>query len=277
MNKINTNRKERVWEIDAIRGALIFFVVVHHFYFVLSEACINTPFSNFDPHAFVARIDPLGFLFRIDGEGYIQHSYYKVIYDHTYSLGVDVFFIISGISCIFSRDNLKSGLRLLGGAAFISAFTMLLSVLTEDETQFIRFGALHCYAVCHLIWYFFLEEKSNKVVLFVAGVSLMIGYYLRSNPVYLDTFLLVPFGFHENGVTMRDYWPVFPMLGWFLIGVVMGKVLYSERVTRFPKQANRKWYRPLCFLGRYSGLIYCGHIVVYALAFIVIGHIFNLY
>ena len=107
--------------------------------------------------------------------------------------------------------------------------------------------------------------------------SLLIGYYLEKQAINTHIALLVPFGFFEYGAPMRDYWPVFPMLGWFLIGVILGRKFYSEKKSLFPNQMDQKWHRPLRFFGRHSGLIYCGHMVVYTLVFCSIGHIFNLY
>ena len=277
MRKQDSLTGKRVWEIDAARGALIFFVLLHHAYFTLAAACIDSPFVNLDAVPFVLKIDPLGFLFTVDESGSVHQSLYGKIYDLTYKSGVDLFFIISGISYKFSRNSFKNALRLLFGAAFVSGYTKLLELYTGDTLQFIRFGALHCYALCHLIYYYLLEKRSNKVLLLIAAVSFAVGYYLQINPVYSDLALLVPFGIPEKGVPYRDYWPIFPMLGWFLVGIVLGRKYYGKKISLFTKQEGKKWYKPLCFLGRYSGLIYCGHMVVYSLVFIGIGHIFALY
>lgn len=268
---------KRVWEIDALRGLLILCVLATHLYHTVDAFCIDG-YYNIDSYSYVNTTDPLHFWFDWGADGVIYKAFLpENVRDTWVKLGVDGFFVISGISCIFSRNKLKSGLRLLIGAAFVSIFTKLIGFYTGDETQFIRFGVLHCYAICHLIHYFALEDWSERNLLILAAISLIMGYYLRYNPIFSNSAFLVPFGIRENGVIHRDYWPVFPMLGWFLIGVVLGKWIYSEKKTRFPGQESRKWHRPLCFLGRYSGLIYCGHIVVYTLVFCGIGHIFNLY
>jgi len=228
--------------------------------------------------AYVNATDPLHFWFRLAADGsFVPGVVPEFIIKYIQPTVVDIFFIISGISYKFSRNNLRGGLRLLLGAAFISGFTKLLVLYTGDENQFIRFGALHCYAACHLIHYYFLEQRSNQTLLLAAAVSLILGYYLKHNPMYSNSALLTPFGIYEYGIYMRDYWPVFPMLGWFLIGIVLGRKYYSEKVSLFPKQEDQNWHKPLCFLGRHSGLIYCGHMVVYSLVFIGIGHIFALY
>lgn len=269
--------QKRIWEIDALRGLLMLCVLATHLYYTIDAFCVDG-YYNIDSYAYVNASDPLHFWFDWGTDGKIYRAFLPDIVRETWvKMGVDTFFIISGISYHFSRNNLYGGFRLLLGAAFISAFTKLVSIYSGEATQFIRFGVLHCYALCHLICYFLLENRSNKFLLFVAGISLALGYYLRTNPIYIDLPFLVPFGIRENGVYMRDYWPVFPMLGWFLIGIVLGRKFYSEKITRFPKLAEKRWHKPLQFMGRYSGLIYCGHMVVYTLVFCGIGYIFALF
>lgn len=272
----NSQKKPRVWELDALRGLLLIGLLITHIMACTEELCRNA-YNIFGnevgnaavPHLWLFSWNPKLMIWE---EAWITKFFRFIDYP-----AVCCFFIVSGISCVFSRNNFKSGLRLLTGAAFVSLFTWILTIVTGDKGQFIRFGALHCYALCHLIYYFLLEGKRDRVLLIVAAASLAFGIYLRFIPIQSEFALLVPFGIREYGAIHRDYWPVFPMLGWFLIGVVLGKRFYSKKETLFPGQADRKWHRPICFLGRYSGLIYCGHMVVYTLVFCGIGYIFDLY
>ena len=277
-SKSGMGKKKRVWEIDALRGALILLVLCNHLNITVENFCIDGGYKNFDSYAWVNITDPLHAWFDWSADGEIISSPVVVtLRKYLTDPVVGIFFVVSGISYKFSRDNLKNGFRLLCGAVFISVFTKLLTLYTEEKLWFIRFGVLHCYASCHFIYYFLLDKRSNKALLAIAMLSLVVGYYLKFNPVYSDLALLVPFGIREEGTLLWDYWPVFPMLGWFLIGVVLGRKYYGEKVSLFPTQGSKKWHKPLQFLGRHSGLIYCGHMVVYSLVFIGIGLIFNLY
>ena len=266
----------RIWEIDALRGYVILWVLIYHAYTAVYTMLINVDYTGINPLQLVQSFDPNSFFFKVSGNHVEKAAFYQFM-DVFHAPFVDLLFVISGISFHFSKNHLKNGFRLLAGAAFVSLFTWMLTIITGDKHQFIRFGVLHCYALCHLIYYFLLENRKTSILIFVAILSLAIGYYLKNNPISSDWALLVPFGIYENGAIQRDYWPVFPMLGWLLIGVILGKRFYSKKETLFPGQAARKWHRPLCFLGRYSGWIYCGHMVVYTIVFCGIGYFFDLY
>ena len=56
------------------------------------------------------------------------------------------------------------------------------------------------------------------------------------------------------------YFPLFPNLGFFLLGSLLGKRLYKNKVTLFPK-VNENFFliRFLTFCGRYSLFIYLLH------------------
>lgn len=270
--------QQRIWEIDAYRGLLIFLLLVTHLYFTVDEFCINGFYTKLDSYAFVNLVDPLHLWFDWGADGVIHKVFIpEDIRNILIRGGVVSFFIVSGVCCRLSRSNLHRGLKMLAGAFFISAFTKLLAVWTGDPTRFIRFGALHCYAYCHLIYYFLLEKRGDRTLLAVSVPVLAVGYYLRYHPTFSDFALLYPFGIYENGAAGSDYWPIFPMLGWMLLGVVLGRHLYQDRRSRFPESPAAGWTRPLQALGRHSGMIYIGHMLVYTAFFCGAGWLFHLY
>ena len=279
MSKVKTpeEKVQRVWEFDAWRGFLILAVLINHLNLTVNAFCING-YYHIDSSVWAAVSDPLGVWYSYDADGVLRSANWVLKLRETCTFpAVDSFFIISGVSCMFSKNNLKRALITLGAAAFVAAFTYGLSVWTGDGTRFIRFGVLACYAFCQLAYVYIFEKLDSKWLLLCVIPIFAIGYYLRYvgvQPTRLPIFYI--FGVPQLGDMSSDYWPVFPMLGWFLIGVVLGRKYYKEKKTLLPVPWAEKLTRPLQWLGRYSGIIYVSHIVVYTAVFCGIGYIFGL-
>ncbi|MCR5665054.1 MAG: DUF1624 domain-containing protein [Oscillospiraceae bacterium] len=270
--------QNRVWEIDALRGWMIFCVLDYHLSRCVEAFYVSGLFQNVDAVAFVRYYDPLHFWFRWNETTGWSIGILSENFIHCYLYGgVDVFFIISGISCMFSRNNLKRALVVFCAGGCIALFTKGLAIWTGDPSRFIRFGVLFCYAFCQFLYVFVFEKLKSKWLLLSVIPIFVIGYYLRYigvQPTRLPIFYI--FGVPQIGDQSSDFWPVFPMLGWFLIGVVLGRKYYKEKKTLLPFPKAEKFTRPLQWLGRYSGIIYVSHIVVYTALFCGIGYLFHL-
>lgn len=271
------NKIKRVWEVDALRGIMILLLLSYHLYYTMYAFCIDG-YYRIDSYAFANASDPLHFWWKWGEDGVIYMNFLTPFIREAWRvITVDTFFILSGISCMFSRNNLKRGLITLGAGAFIALFTKGLAIWTGDPTRFIRFGVLFCYAFCQLAYVFIFEKLENKWLLLSVIPIFAIGYYLRYVGVQatrLPIFYII--GVPQIGDQSSDFWPVFPMLGWFLIGVVFGRKYYPEKKTLLPSPAAEKLTKPLQWLGRYSGIIYVSHIVVYTAVFCGIGYLFHL-
>ena len=83
----------------------------------------------------------------------------------------------------------------------------------------------------------------------------------------VQSHLLFPFGFMYSGFSSSDYFPLLPHLGWYMLGAVLGRTVYRDKTTRFPKvPAQNGLVRFFCFCGRQSLWIYLAHQpVLYAL------------
>lgn len=269
--------KNRVWEIDALRGFMISCVIYSHIYYCVRAFCINGYYQSFDTIAFLRWFDPLHSMFSWDATGRVLDGFFVEatipILSRCY---VDAFFVLSGISCAFSRNNLKRAIKMLAGGFLVAAFTFYLWQWTGDPTRFIRFGALMCYACCQLIYVYFFEKRSNKTLLFAVIPIFIIGYFLRDHGIAINSPLLYPFGVGQIGDSSSDWWPILPMLGWFLIGVVIGRKYYSEKRLRLEITNAERLTRPYQFLGRHSGEIYIGHMVFLTAVFCGVGYLFGL-
>lgn len=266
----------RVWEIDACRGFRILTVLALHLYATVDEFCIDG-YYHIDSYRYVNLTDPLHIWFDWGADGVIYRSFLpEGILNAWCYFGIAILFIICGISCTFTKDPWRRILKLYAAGFFISAFTFGLYLFTGLENCFIRFGAIFCYAACLTIYHAFLEKKSDRFLILLAVPCLIAGYYIMFHPIYSYYPLLYPFGIREYGVKASEYFPIFPYLGWVLLGVVFGRRFYPERKSLLPFPKLEMISRPLQWAGRHSGAVYLAHIVIYPVVFLAIGYLFDL-
>ena len=83
----------------------------------------------------------------------------------------------------------------------------------------------------------------------------------------------MPIGFTIAGIpSQADYMPLFPWLGIFLLGCVIGRTCYKEKKTLFPSadKTMKAISRPVEFIGRHSLIIYLVHQpVVYGILYVI--------
>ena len=219
--------KQRIWELDALRGVMIWGVVLIHLLFdlryFLGIDVIKNPVLQYC-------VDRCGFLF----------------------------VILSGVSVTLGRRSIRRGLQVLGCGLLITAVTggmYLLRMANKD--LIIYFGVLHLLGVCMLLWPVF--KKLPPAALAVLGAGFVaLGVWLRT--VRVGTVWLLPLGLTFPGFSSGDYFPLFPHLGWFLLGAVLGKLVYKEKRSHFSqKSAESAPVRFFRFCGRHSIWIYLIH------------------
>ncbi len=229
--------KQRIWELDALRGLCILgMVAVHFVYDVVSVYRL----ADWDlPELFLL----------------VQNW------------GGVLFLLISGISVTLGRRHVKRGLIVFACGLICSAVTAGMYLLNfAGKGMIIYFGVLHCLGVCMLLWA--LARRFPIWLLGVLGVLLSAaGLYLRSLPGVSFPWLM-PLGLRPYGFISSDYFPLLPNFGYFLIGAFLGKTLYRSKESLFPKvNGHSGILRFLCACGKHSLWIYLLHQPVLALIF----------
>lgn len=220
-------KKERIWELDALRGFCILCVIFIHFMFDL---------------VYFAGL-PVTF-----------HPVYLFIQNY----GGAIFVILSGLCATLGSRSFRRGLLVFGCGMLITLVTWVmvkLGMATDDVI--VRFGVLHLLGVCMMLYP--LYKKLPTVPLAFLGLALVILGYTVTNTI-VETHLLFPFGFVYPGFASGDYFPILPQLGWFMLGSVLGRTLYREKKTLLPGKAKDFFLiRFFCFCGRQSLWIYLAH------------------
>lgn len=227
-------KRERFWEIDALRGIAIIMMVAFH--------------AVFDMAFFLG--------FRVTTDTAFWYFFPRII--------ASVFLLLVGVSLTISyrraslwgasplRKFLLRGAKIFSLGLAITAFTML-----AFPQEPILFGVLHFIGLAIIICYPLLRHPA--AVPPIAALLFAAGLFLNTITVqfpYLFWLGLAPAGFQT-----LDYFPLLPWLGVALAGVALGNRLYKEGKRGFHLQDHSKniAVRPLAFLGRHSLLVYFLH------------------
>lgn len=215
--------KNRIWELDALRGIFIIAVVFIHV------------------------------MFDLDMFGFIDLSTWPDWYHFIQEYGGILFILISGICITLGSKHIKRGLVVLGAAAIVSVITYVMG----DPRNYIFFGILHLMAFCMLTYP--LYRRLPTAVLFILG-AIIIGFGFYFETIRIDSEYLFWLGLMSPYFAAGDFFPIFPNLGFYMIGVVLGRTLYKDKKSKLPGFPNDNFIiKTFSWLGRNSLFVYLGH------------------
>ena len=221
------NFKSRIWELDALRGVCILCVIVVHFLFDLSF---------------------------FGGLSLTLPAWYVFLQEY----GGAIFVVLSGVCVTLGSKSVRRGLIVFSCGMLITAVTYGMYRLGMSGMDVVvKFGVLHLLGVCMLVYPAF--KKLPPAALALLGLAIAItGYAIRG--VVVPQRWLFPLGLTYEGFTSSDYFPLFPQLGYFLIGAAIGKTAYREKRTFLPGAFQQTGIaRFFCWCGRQSLFIYLLH------------------
>ena len=250
--------RKRIWEVDFLRGFMILFVVWDHFMW-------DVYFGSTNPYQ-------TGLFQWLEK---VARSYYSTygLRALTHDTFVSMFVFTSGVSCAFSNSNGKRAIKMICFAMLLSAVTFAASsILGADVT--VNFNVIHVIALSVLIWagLEWLTSKFKKdwqhnlygwLMFAIIITVLIVGYQAKVKPWTDENRIWFFLAEHSHTVPGfsefwgGDYLAFFPDFAWFLVGGFLGKYLYKQKTTLFPK-FNSKWVRPITFCGKYSIWVYFG-------------------
>ena len=250
--------RKRIWEVDFLRGFMILFVVWDHFMW-------DVYFGSTNPYQ-------TGLFQWLEK---VARSYYSTygLRALTHDTFVSMFVFTSGVSCAFSNSNGKRAIKMICFAMLLSAVTFAASsILGADVT--VNFNVIHVIALSVLIWagLEWLTSKFKKdwqhnlygwLMFAIIITVLIVGYQAKVKPWTDENRIWFFLAEHSHTVPGfsefwgGDYLAFFPDFAWFLVGGFLGKYLYKQKTTLFPK-FNAKWVSPITFCGKYSIWVYFG-------------------
>lgn len=220
-------KRPRVWELDALRGICLIGMIAVHLLFDL-----NT-FGSVQIEL------PSWFVF--------VRSYGHVL-----------FVLISGICATLGSHSFRRGVKVLCCALLVTYVTIFMDYVVGIRNIRIWFGILHMLGVCMVVYPLF-KRLPGWSLLLIGLAFTVLGFWLQTVTVSVDYFF--PIGLRSGRFYCgSDYFPVFPGLGWFLIGAGLGKTVYRKKASLLPR-VNSDFFllRFFRFCGRNSLLIYLLH------------------
>ncbi len=217
---------KRYYLLDMLRGICIIYVVIYHILYDLSEV-FGRDYTFFQTNAMeVIRI-----------------------------CFVSVLVVLSGISCNFSRNNLKRGIvTFLWGMGITAVTTVIL------PSEKVLFGVLHFFGVA-MVLYHCLKPLFKRVPIalgVLAGVTLfLLTWNIRTivDPFVPDNLLCYCLGIC-TGYESGDYYPVFPWFFLFVSGSFLGRLFHERSV---PSVFYSNPIPMLTKLGQHTLIIYLAH------------------
>lgn len=268
--------RNRIWEIDFLRGACIILMVLDHLTMFLGmyfgPAWFGADMAGDGGAAFCRWCEA----FHTSPERAVAHA--VVIF---------IFFSISGISCTFSRSNVRRGIVLAVIAMLYTGVTYAVESIFDVGGIRVTFGVLHFYAACILIWAVIdLLSRDNTVVKVTVSAAIIVVticlYYLYTPPADTPVFFAPLFGngpsgealfFRQESFSPGDFFPLIPYAAFFFAGTALAPFLYPRRYSLLPFLEG-KWHKPVSFVGKYAIFFYLLHIVVLAAVLMLVSYLF---
>ena len=247
---VEKDKKNRFWEIDALRGIAILMMIIYHVLFDLNYF----GFTTTDLYSFPVLV----FL---------------------YPVGT-LFLLLVGISLTLSYNRVKNTLtknqlrfKYLRRGSIIFGLGLLITAVTwvYPHDGFIVFGVLHCIGLSIILAYPFIQLHLSA---FLGGLlCISIGVVLQLM-VNVNFPWLLWLGFIPTRFYTLDYFPLLPWFGVVLIGIFLGNTLYQNnvRTLKIKDHAGFIGTRVLCFLGRHSLIIYLLHqLIIVGILYLLFG------
>lgn len=280
-------KKHRYWELDFIRGICVLLMVFDHFMYTMGYLM-----PSIGEEMGVEIWNGAGkFVAEVYWTGGLRSVAHIIV--------TSIFFLICGISCTFSRSNLKRGGLCFLVACGITFFTVVAEKITGLYMA-IYFGVLHMLGIAMLLYGVFdiigalicklgKNDKSKKITKIIGdylaptvGLILLIVFFAcfydgididvfatnvviedRTSSVLASLFLNVNLpnsGSYDWIIGGEDYWPLLPYAAIVLVGGFIGRGIYHNKKTQnYLAKLDGKWNKPVCFVGRHALIVYVAH------------------
>ncbi len=260
-------KKPRVWELDLLRGLLILAVTFDHFCMFIDQWKL-LPFQT----EFGQQIMDFFYTYR--------HSSFR---DVMQPVGLFMFSFLAGINSKFTRGTFRRVLKFwIFCGIFMGGFALLKVLFPDMLDTYLIFNIITVLTISFTVWWLMDLIKCPTwlragigIVLVVIGLTYFYKYNFEDDFYVKNEFLaLMVYNDHGMEMSVNNFEPLLPHLGWFLIGGVIGKFAFPGNKTYCKQVYPPKALRPLLLVGKHSLFFYLvGPVLVIAPAWCIVKFI----
>lgn len=227
----NTVTSNRIWQIDFIRGIAIILMIIFHLIVDLKEF-------------YAYNLDYFG------GFWYLEGKFSAIL-----------FMLICGVSSTLGRSSTLHGYKVFMWSMVLTAVTYV-----YNENCYILFGILHFLGIS-LLSVRIMRKLSIPWLLLVSCATILVGQLFAAR--FVTNPYLFPIGLMTSTFVSMDYYPLFPWYGVFLWGLILGKILSTNKkrlgICQVPRMqlespTHLKPFREkIIWLGQHSLVVYLIH------------------
>lgn len=193
----------------------------------------------------------------------LEISYYKPPLNIIGKLSALIFIFLSGVSSGLGSKPFRRGIVVFAYGMLVTLITFVLF-----KERFVVFGILHLLGACMMLSHP-MRKAPSWILIILIIVSAAAGWYF--NKLAVQTWALLPIGIKYKGFTSVDYYPLFPYISVFMVGVIYYRIFYKERKSIFNLKPKNDIIERL---SKNSLVIYLLHQpiilgIIYAVAFII--------
>ena len=231
-----TKHISRFWELDFVRGIAIILMIAVHIFWALDYFGLLALGKYSSPFWTASRQIPILFLLLVGICLTVSHS----------------------------RQLQKSGNHIKkyvwrGTKLLLYGIGITLVSLLLPKGGTVWFGILHLIGLGIILAIPLLNFRYLNLVL----GSLIVALGLWMKTITVNSPMLGWLGFNWPYFYSVDFFPLAPWLGFILIGLFIGNILYKKGKRTFKlNQKPPRYSEVICMLGRYSLIIYFLHMII---------------
>lgn len=249
-------KRQRIWELDLIRGIILLFVTLDH-------VCLFSYYWQL-----ITYKTAFGKLLESFSVFYLESTFRKFVEP----IGLWTLCFLSGISCQFSRSSIKRMAKFWTiTTLFMGGYAALHFIIPELVTGVIIFNIVPILTLSMTLWYIIDYLKCPmKARIIASSILTAVGliFYvincvkaggifvndIQANGIVINNGFLAMLVYNKSGFIFspNNFEPLFPHLGFFFLGAIFGRYYYKNKTTRLKRKTPPKAIMPIMLLGKHS-------------------------